>query len=463
MPSDPVEDETLVGALEPTLVGELVTFTSTKFVYTCNNESLGKGQPNYMKNPSAFDRAIACSFADSVVSCGAMSETTFMVLCPASREWAATNTWLGGTLEALKLFEETSQERLDMEDRITNLSERSTKPSWGDTIEATLWNYDRFGPPANDQFNKTRPQFVAVQGQHRAAVLNYAFASDLGLSLSRGGDLAGGLFTDAERPAKMATLKERLRDINISVNVHDFLTHDDAEAVGRRQRTVEATTTDVSFLDVSTSQGLLAKQLFNPEDDICQARAMEAFGDDWRSTLKDKEKRKGAENIKKGLVDRINTAMKLQLGLNSQRRNIFAVFVYAFALHPERPSIEILRRYFNDQNAKVIEAKAAKVKLVAGKGRHSTRAGQDEPDDALATDYTPHGISVTAMGAFFSLTAYSQASRLVQDLLYEGGLSEDFRIACFHHCTVLEVVRAMVTGLLTRRHCSPDPIPYKTV
>lgn len=62
---------------------------------------------------------------------------------------------------------------------------------------------------------------------------------------------------------------------------------------------------DVSFLDVSTSLGLLVKQLFNPEDGICQARAMEAFGDDWRSTLKkDKEKRKDAENIKKGLVDR---------------------------------------------------------------------------------------------------------------------------------------------------------------
>lgn len=110
MPSNPEEDATLVGELEPTLVGELVTFTSTKFVYTCSNESLGKGQPNYMKNPNVFDRAIACSFADSVVSCGAMSETTFVVLCPASREWATTKTWLGGTLEALKHFEETSQE-----------------------------------------------------------------------------------------------------------------------------------------------------------------------------------------------------------------------------------------------------------------------------------------------------------------------------------------------------------------
>ncbi|CBJ33445.1 expressed unknown protein [Ectocarpus siliculosus] len=388
----------------------------------------------------------------------AMSETTFMVLCPASREWATTKTWLGGTLEALKHFEETSQERLDMEGRITNLLERSTKPSWGDTIE----NYNRFGPPANDQFNKTRPQFVSVQGQHRAALLNYAFASDLGLSLSRGGDLDGGLFTDAERPAKMSTLKERLRDINISVNVHDFLTHDDAETVGRRQRTVEATTTDVSFLDVSTSQGLLVKQLFNPEDDICQDRVMEAFGDDWRSTLKNPNKRKDAENIKKSLVDRIKTAMKLQLGLNSQRRGIFSVFVHTWALQPERPSIEILRRYFEDQNAKVIKAKAAKVKLVAGKGKHSTRAGRDEPDDASATEYTPHGISVTAMGALFSLTAYSQASTLVQDMLYKGGLSEDFRIACFHHCTVLEVVRAMVTGLLSRRHCSPDPTPYDT-
>ncbi|CAN0157945.1 unnamed protein product [Ectocarpus sp. 6 AP-2014] len=154
--------------------------------------------------------------------------------------------------------------------------------------------------------------------------------------------------------------------------------------------------------------------------------------------------------------------MKLQLGLNSQRRGIFAVFVYTWALQPERPSIEILRRYFEDQNAKVIKAKAAKVKLVAGKGKHSTRAGRDEPDDASATEYTPHGISVTAMGAFFSLTAYSQASTLVQDMLYKGGLSEDFRIACFHHCTVLEVVRAMVTGLLSRRHCSPDPTPYDT-
>lgn len=54
----------------------------------------------------------------------------------------------------------------------------------------------------------------------------------------------------------MSTLKERLRDIDISVNVHDFLTHDDAEAVGRRQRTAEATTTVSSAISECQSRKL---------------------------------------------------------------------------------------------------------------------------------------------------------------------------------------------------------------
>ncbi|CAN0039858.1 unnamed protein product [Ectocarpus sp. 12 AP-2014] len=124
---------------EPTLVGEIVTFSPTNFVYLCNNKSLGVGQPNHMKNPNAFDHTIACSFADSVVACGAMSETTLMILSPASTEWATTETWLSGTMVALGHLPGTSIERTEMEGRIRALQAKGAKPTWEETIEATLW------------------------------------------------------------------------------------------------------------------------------------------------------------------------------------------------------------------------------------------------------------------------------------------------------------------------------------
>ncbi|CBJ32158.1 hypothetical protein Esi_0312_0001 [Ectocarpus siliculosus] len=448
--------------MEPTSGGELVTFKPTEFVYTCNNESLAEGKRNHMKNPNAFDPAIARSFADSVVSCGAMSETTFMILSPASKTWGTTETWLSETMKALGHLPETSDERREMESRISALIQaKGPEATWDETIKATLWDYAAYGPPTNIEFNAARPEFVAVQGQHRAAVLNAAFATDLGLSLSRGGDLQGGLFTDDDCATKMPTLKGQLEKMKISVNVYSFLTHDQAEEVGRRQRTVEKTTTDVTFLDVAKSQGDLVRQVFNPNKKICRERAKEAFGPKWRHIMKNGGKRGEQKVIRRDLVNRVHEAMRKQLGLENQGKSSFAVYVYALALDPERPSLRLLRRYFNDQNAKVVKAKAAKVKSVVRASKHSAGEGSGHEDHASGTDYTPHSITVTAMGAFFSLTSYSQDTQLVQDLLMEKGLTEDFRTQCYRHFVVLEVVRAMVTGLVTRRNCLDDPHPYK--
>lgn len=64
-----------------------------------------------MKNPGAFDRAIAETFAESVVVNGrAISETTFMILSPSSRAWATTELWLGRTLTALECLPENNRQ-----------------------------------------------------------------------------------------------------------------------------------------------------------------------------------------------------------------------------------------------------------------------------------------------------------------------------------------------------------------
>ncbi|CAM9792854.1 unnamed protein product, partial [Ectocarpus sp. 8 AP-2014] len=446
---------------ESTPGGESVLFNPTEFVYLCNNKSLGDGEPNHMKNPNAFDRTISCSFADSVVSCGANSETTLMVLSPASKKWATPETWLSGNLAALGHLSQTSKERIDMQGRIRALKPKGKKPSWEEAIAVTLWDYKSFGPPTNTEFNDARPEFVAVQGQHRAAVLNAAFAPELGLSLSRGGDLKGGLFTDGDRSAKMPILKKNLEKMKMSVNIYDFLTHDEAEEVGRRQRTAEKTTTDVSFLDIATSQAVVVKQIFNPLREICRGRVEEVFGPDWQRIMTNESCKGEQKGVRKKLFDRVNNTIQRQLGLKHQKKNYFATFVYALALDPERPSLQILRQYFLDQNAQIVKAKAAKVQSVARAAKHSAGEASGEADNASATDYTPRSMTVTAMGAFFSLTPYSQDTQLVKDLLRDRGLTEEFRWVCYDHFVVLEVVRAMVTGLVTRRHCSVDPHPYQ--
>ncbi|CAM9728094.1 unnamed protein product [Ectocarpus sp. 12 AP-2014] len=316
-----------------------------------------------------------------------------------------------------------------MESRIgTLLRDKGHNPTWDETMKATLWNYDAHGPPTNKEFKAARPEFVSVQGQHRAAVLNAAFAIDLGSSLSRGGDLQGGLFPDDDRATKIHTLKKQLQNMKISVNVYDFLTYDEAEEVGRRQRTVEKTTTDVTFLDVATSQGDLVRQVFNPKKKICRERAKEAFGEEWREIMRTDGRRREQQVIRRDLVNRVNSAMLNQLGLKNQGKSSFAVFVYALALDPERPSLQLLRRYFNDQNAKVVKAKAAKVKTVVRASKHSAGEGSAaNGDNDSGTDYTPHSMTVTAMGAFFSLTSYSQDTQIVEDLLMEKGITAGFR------------------------------------
>ncbi|CAM9728567.1 unnamed protein product [Ectocarpus fasciculatus] len=448
---------------ESTSEGEVVTFGPTEFVYACNNESLAAGKRNHMKNPNAFDPVIAKSFADSVYSCGAMSETTFMILSPAKKKWGTCTTWLEHTREALKLLPDGAGVSGEMESRIaTLLEDKRRKPTWNETIKATLWNYDAHGLPTNEGFNNARPEFVSVQGQHRAAVLNAAFANDLGLSLSRGGDLNGGLFTDDDGATKLCTLKENLQNMKISVNVYDFLTHDQAEEAGRRQRTAEQTTTDVTFLDVARSQGDLVRQVFNPKQKICRRRAKEAFGEDWRVAMETESMKAEQKRIRRGLVTRVNSAMRAQLGLSIQGKPSFAVFVYALALDPERPSLQLLIQYLNDQNAKVVKAKAAKVKSLVRASKLSAGQGSaDDGDNASCTGYTPHSITVTALGAFFSLTPYSQDTQTVKDLLMEKGLTEGFRKDCYAHFVVLEVVRAMVKGLVTRINCVDDPHPFK--
>ncbi|CAM9644211.1 unnamed protein product, partial [Ectocarpus fasciculatus] len=243
--------------------GELMSLDGPSLVYLCNNDSLGEGKPNHMKNPNAFDRAIAETFAESVVvNGGAISETTFMVLSPSSRAWGTTELWLSSTLKALESLPTNSQQRVDIEARINDLRASAT-PTWEEAIAATLWDYNK--GPLHTSFNSWRPDLVAVQGQHRAAALSAVYAPRLGLSISRAGDLGGGLFADAERTSKMDKLRRNLEKKKIVVNVYDFLTHD--QAAEARQRTIRQTSTDGSFLDVAASLGMLVKQLYNPAAD----------------------------------------------------------------------------------------------------------------------------------------------------------------------------------------------------
>lgn len=131
-------------------------------------------------------------------------------------------------------------------------------------------------------------------------------------------------------------------------------------------------------MDVAKSQGNLVRQVFNPTEKICRARAREAFGKGWRTTMKTDSMRGGQQTIKRDLVNRVHSAMLDQLGLKSQGKCSFAVFVYALALDPERPSLQLLLRYLNDQNAKVVKAKAAKVKSVVRASKHSAGEVRDE-------------------------------------------------------------------------------------
>lgn len=44
-------------------------------------------------------------------------------------------------------------------------------------------------------FDKCRPHMLTAQGQHRFAALNFAYCKEMGLSISRGGELwDGGVF-----------------------------------------------------------------------------------------------------------------------------------------------------------------------------------------------------------------------------------------------------------------------------
>ncbi|CAN0121404.1 unnamed protein product [Ectocarpus fasciculatus] len=230
------------GTSESVPPGELVIFSARDFVYVCNNRSLGRNSANYMKNPNTFDPVIARSFAESVEMSGATTETTLMVLSPSSSEYKDTPTWLCRTLEALRSLPEDHNQRVDMEARIAALQKAGAKPTWEQTIKATLWDYDK-GGALDEEFGKMRPEFVTVQGQHRAAVLNAALGPQLGLSKCRAGDLGDGLFDHANREEKMKNLRNNLEGMKLSVNVHDFLTHDQAENVGARQRTAEKTST----------------------------------------------------------------------------------------------------------------------------------------------------------------------------------------------------------------------------
>ncbi|CAM9644139.1 unnamed protein product, partial [Ectocarpus fasciculatus] len=141
-----------------------------------------------------------------------------------------------------------------------------------------------------------------------------------------------------------------------------------------------------------------------------------------------------------------------------QGKNSFAVCVFGFALCPERSSLRLLREYFQERQRSLVKAKAAKVKDATRAGKQAN--GESNGAGASVRELHRHAVTVSSMGTFFSLTSYSQNSRVVKDLLYEVGLSENFRSKCFYHFNVLEIVRAMCAGLVRRRNCMEDPHPY---
>ncbi|CAM9326519.1 unnamed protein product [Ectocarpus fasciculatus] len=367
---------------------------------------------------------------------GLSTSTTAVALTPPRKGWGTPEGWLDAVENALKKTKD-GEGKADISRRIETVRSSKSKISWDAALNASTWDITH--GRVEHEFEEHRPHMVTTQGQHRFAVLNAALHEQLGLSLSRGGDLGEeGVFHGEEDAARKealeAKLKTAVRGCTVSFAIHPYMNHEEARKIAHDLRQAESRTTKESLLDVAKTMAPLIKQVYDPEQTICHDRAAETFGEAWKSNLTEPRYAEAGNRIKNTLKETVNAA--LDLIKISTRQQATSLFVFAYALCPKNETVQWLVNYLEQQET---------IKADANRGSSVPSPKQGKPEAV-------HPLKEFALQGFFSLTARTQTSPEVQSFIQNNGFCEEFRSKYAIQLATYEIIDAMVVSLLTRRH-----------
>ncbi|CAN0315227.1 unnamed protein product [Ectocarpus sp. 6 AP-2014] len=335
---------------------------------------------------------------------GLSTSTTAVALTPPREDWGTPEGWLDAVENALKKIKD-GEGKADISRRIETVRSSQSKISWDAALNASTWDIEH--GQVEHEFEDHRPHMVTTQGQHRFAVLNAALHEQLGLSLSRGGDLGEeGVFHGEKDAARREALEDKLKTAvkgcTVSFAIHSYMTHEEARKIAHDLRQAESRTTKESLLDVAKTMAPLIKQVYDPEQKICHDRAAKTFGDTWKSNLTEPRFAEAGNRIKQTLAKTVKDALDL-ININT-RQQATSLFVFACAMCPANETVNWLVNYLEQQET---------IKADANRG-----TSVPSPEARKV-----HPLKEFALQGFFSLTARTQTSPDVQSYIETNGFA----------------------------------------